>query len=59
MYYPVYVGKRARMLCVLAFLKLTKREQSHCSFWQYARTLKKDRVYKLHDDGVIFITRIY
>lgn len=54
---PVYVGNRTRMLCVLALLKL-QGKQSYCSFKEYARTLKKDRLYELRDEGVVFISRI-
>lgn len=55
---PVYVGNRTRMLCVLAFLRL-QGKQSHCSFKEYAHTLKKDRLYELRDEGmVVFISRI-
>ena len=54
---PVYVGNRTRMLCVLALLRL-QGKQSYCSFKEYARTLKKDRLYKLRDEGVVFISRI-
>jgi len=54
---PVYVGNRVRMLCVLALLKL-QRKQSYCSFKEYAHTLKKDRMYELRDKGmVVFISR--
>lgn len=54
---PVYVGNRVRMLCVLALLKV-KGKQSYCSFSEYAHTLKKDRLYELRDEGVVFITRV-
>lgn len=56
---PVYVGNRVRMLCVLAFLKLTRKKQSYCSFAEYAHTLKRGRLYELRDEGMVaFITRV-
>jgi len=55
---PIYVGGRTRMLCILAFLKLTKK-QSYCSFSEYAHTLKRGRLYQLRDEGMVaFITRV-
>lgn len=56
---PVYIGDRTRVLCVLAYLKLTQKKQSYCSFSEYVRTLKKNRLYELRDEGMVaFITRV-
>lgn len=56
---PVYIGNRTRMLCVLAYLKLTQKKQSYCSFMEYVRTLKRGRLYELRDEGMVaFISRI-
>lgn len=56
---PVYIGNRARMLAVLAYLKLTQKKQSYCSFREYVNTLKRDRLYELRDEGMVaFITRV-
>ena len=55
----IYFGSKARMLAVLAFIKLCRGTQSYCSFKEYATTLKPDRYYKLVDDGcVIHINRV-
>ena len=55
----IYVGTRFRMLVILGVKKMFYNTQSYCSFREYFKTLKSDRVYKLIDDGfVIFINRV-